>query len=232
MPQRNFRGRCAALSFVLLGLAACATPAPRTTPAGASSTSLIAGPDIFGSVTATQVHPTGRRGEVMASPVAQAGPLPSQPTGDELAFVREVLSDMQRRSFATDRETCGYIGRDAQGRMMASRINTGTEAACYLPAIPAGMRPVASIHTHGRYSPYYASEFPTVQDMTTDAADGINGYIATPGGRLWYVDSDRMVTYQLCQRGCLPQDPAYRPEHDGPVRLSFTLAELQHWERQ
>lgn len=230
MRQRNVQGRCAALLLLICALAAC-VPADRMQPAamgprGPSSSSLINGPDIFSSATSTQVYPTGSRGAAVVQP------LPSRPTGDELAFVHELLTDMQLRSFASNRETCGYIGRDRAGRMMASQINTGTEASCYLPQIPSGMRPVASVHTHGRYSPYYASEFPTVQDMTTDAEDGINGYISTPGGRLWYVDSDRMVARQLCQRGCMPQDPRYRPEDDGPVRPSFTVQELQRWENQ
>lgn len=229
MGQRNVWGRCAALTILLMAVAAC-TPPPQALPTAGARIGQSG--DIFGSVTATQVNPTDRQRATMTTTVAQAGPLPSRPTGDELAFVRELLTDMQLRSFASNRETCGYVGRDRAGRMMASPISTGSEAACYLPAIPLGMRPVASVHTHGRYSPYYASEFPTVQDMTTDAQDGINGYISTPGGRLWYVDSDRMVVWQLCDRGCLPQDPRYRPEHDGPVRSSFTLQDLKRWESQ
>lgn len=155
---------------------------------------------------------------------------PSSPTGDELDFATETLRQMQLHSYATGAETCGYIGRDAQGRMVATPINVGREASCFLPRPPAGMRVSASIHTHGTYSPAYASEFPTVQDVTTDARDGINGYISTPGGRMWYVDTQTMTVRQMCGRGCLPQDPQYRPEDDGPVRPMFTLAQLRAWE--
>jgi hypothetical protein len=151
----------------------------------------------------------------------------SNPTGAELAFVRGLLAEMQRRSFAEGREYCGYIGLDSAGRLGATPISRGTEASCRLPAFPRGFNPVASVHTHGTYSPDYQSEFPTVQDMLTDRASGIDGYIATPGGRLWHVDTDTMTVRLLCGRGCLPQDPLYRPEDDGEVRPAYTLAELR-----
>lgn len=189
-----------------------------------------------------QLQPQGSAIVESATPPAQTvraaiGPrsgrmvtAPSSPTGDELEFTRETLRQMQLHSYATGSETCGYVGRDAQGQMMASPINVGHEASCFLPRPPANMRVTASIHTHGTYSPAYASEFPTVQDMTTDARDGINGYISTPGGRLWYVDTGTMTVRQLCGRGCLPQDPHYRPEDDGPVRDMFTIEQLRVWE--
>lgn len=233
MQQRGVFGRCAALSLGVLvaGFLAACQPLGDTRQ-GPSSDSLIGRQ---GPYSDQLLQPTGQRGAVLVTgrtAVSRSGPLESQPTGDELTFVTALLTDMQRSSFARNREACGYIGRDAQGRMMASRINIGDEASCYLPALPQGMRPLASVHTHGRYSPYYASEFPTVQDMTTDAEDGIDGYISTPGGRLWYVDTDTMTVRQLCGRGCLPQDPRYRPEDDGPVRNIFTLRDLQRWENQ
>ncbi len=93
------------------------------------------------------------------------------------------------------------------------------------------MRLVASFHTHGSYSPYYASEWPTTQDVLTDASTGIDGYIATPGGRLWHVDTDTMTVRDLCGRGCLPQDPRYVASEDGPLRPTLTFRQLQAWER-
>ncbi len=155
----------------------------------------------------------------------------SSPTGAELAAAREVLTRLQYDSFTANAEHCGYIGLDQAGQIMLTPINRGSEASCELPAIPAGMTLLASFHTHGTYSPYYASEFPTSDDMLSDMAQNVDGYISTPGGRLWYVDSDTRTVRQLCGRGCLPQDPNYRPEDDGPVEPMFTLADLQRWER-
>ena len=221
VPWRGAASLCLAFA-----LAACALP-------GAGQ-----GPHVVA------IGPTGAMAGAMAGALAadkaaatttaprrqRPGTVASDPSGDELAFVTDLLREMQLRSYATGSETCGYVGRDPQGQMMASPINTGREASCLLPRTPPGMRVAASIHTHGTYSPAYASEFPTVQDMTTDARDGINGYISTPGGRLWYVDTATMSVRQLCGRGCLPQDPHYRPQDDGPVQAAYTIAELRAWE--
>jgi hypothetical protein len=165
--------------------------------------------------------------------VGQGGAFPTAEatgSGAERAFATAVLGDLQRESFAANAEHCGYLGIDSSGAYVTSPVSIGTEASCTLPSVPGGMTVLASFHTHGTYSPSYASEFPTSTDMLTDAADGIDGYISTPGGRLWYVDTDTMTVRQLCGRGCLPQDPAYRPEDDGPVRPSFTLRDLQAYE--
>lgn len=152
-------------------------------------------------------------------------------TGDELAFATAILTALQIRSFNENREYCGYLGRDSAGRLISTRHSAGSEASCYLPAIPAGMTVLASYHTHGTYSPIYASEFPTTMDIETDRADGVDGYIATPGGRLWYVDSDAMTVRQLCGPGCLPQDPSYRPDEAGQIRTAYTYRDLQLRER-
>lgn len=151
-------------------------------------------------------------------------------TGAELAYVTGILRDLQQRSFAANSEFCGYIGLDAGGNLTSTPIMQGDEASCGLPQIPYGMALLASFHTHGTYSPQYASEFPTTTDMLTDASDGIDGYISTPGGRLWHVDTDTMTARQICGRGCLPQDPGYVAADDGPVRPILTLQDLQRWE--
>ena len=201
--------RLAALSLLALAaLAACAASAPGADPGDSrkSEQSRIAGaPDI---------------------PVVEA-----TASGPELGFAKLVLSDLQRRSFAQNRELCGYIGLDPAGRFVTTPVSQGAEASCPLPLIPPGMRLIASFHTHGTYSPYYASEWPTTQDMLTDRESGIDGYISTPGGRLWHVDTDTMTVVELCGRGCLPQDPAYVSAEDGPLRQQMTYGHLVAWEQ-
>jgi hypothetical protein len=164
---------------------------------------------------------------------APGGPPTAEATasGAELALVRGVLSDLQRRSFAQNREFCGYLGLDASGRLVPTPISAGDEASCPLPAVPPGLTLVASFHTHSTYSPDYASEWPTVQDVLTDAQTGIDGYISTPGGRLWHVDTDTLTVREVCGRGCLPQDPNYVAAEDGPLRPVMTLRDLLSWER-
>lgn len=151
--------------------------------------------------------------------------------GDERAFASSVLADLQRRSFAQNREFCGYLGLDENDRWITTPISVGAEASCPLPVVPPGMRLAASFHTHGTYSPHYASEWPTTQDILTDRASGIDGYIATPGGRLWHVDTDAMEVTELCGRGCLPQDPNYIAAEDGPLLPLMTFGHIMAWER-
>ena len=205
--------RLAAFSILALAaLSACAAP-----PLG-----VVAPHDGGGrQVLTTQPRPYPSRG----IPVAEA-----TASGAELRYVGGILTHLQRQSFAQNREYCGYIGFDPMGRWMATPVTQGNEASCPLPEIPAGMRLVASFHTHGTYSPYYASEWPTTQDMATDASDDIDGYIATPGGRLWHVDTDTMTVHELCGRGCLPQDPNYVAAEDGPLRRTMSYQELFIWE--
>lgn len=199
--------------FCFVALAACAPPAASLAPAPSAGS-------VVQSLSATPAAtPSG------AFPVAE-----STGSGAELAAVTAILTDLQIASFAANAEHCGYIGLDPAGRIMQSDISRGTEDSCLLPYLPAGMTVLASFHTHGTYSPYYASEWPTTADMLTDAADGIDGYISTPGGRLWYVDTDTMTVREFCGRGCLPQDPRYRPAEDGPLRPVMTLEDLRRWE--
>lgn len=209
--------RGAATLLMILGLAACAA-GPAVSPRILPGT---------GSASVPRIDlPLNLGGPIVAA-APRVATLESAASGDELAFVTRLLSDMQILSYRTGRETCGYVGRDQTGQMVATPIVTGQEASCMLPPFPPGMMPLASVHTHGTYSPAYESEFPTVQDMLTDRSDQIDGYIGTPGGRMWYVDTDTMIVRQLCGRGCLPQDPGYRPEDDGNVLQSYTLRSLQ-----
>ena len=232
MRQGGSSARGAALSIpacpvpilaVLLLLGACAAPQglrgiPRASPEPAGAVRLDPG-------RADRVLSSGARLPSRGLPVAE-----STASGEELARVTAILRDLQALSFANNTEYCGYLGLDRSGAWATTDINEGSEASCPLPRVPAGLTLVASFHTHGTYSPYYASEWPTAQDMNTDASDDIDGYISTPGGRLWHVDTDTMTVRELCGRGCLPQDPSYVAADDGPLRPVMSYAELVAWE--
>lgn len=161
------------------------------------------------------------------NPVAE-----SQPSGAELAFVSGLLANLNRTSFAQNTEICGYLGRDPLGNLFTTESAPGREAECNLPTPPANMTLLASYHTHGTYSPEYDSEFPTTTDMQSDRAAGIDGYISTPGGRLWHVDSDTMTVTELCGVSCLPMDPNYQPDEAGRITTRYTFAGLQQHERR
>jgi hypothetical protein len=231
MTHRMGLTRLGPMLLALLAFSACDAPQARV-PAGSrisSGDGMMASP-----VLGTPVRSGGQQqlsgGPIFTASSARPATTEATGAGAERAFVTAILTDLQGESFRVNSEHCGYIGLDGAGNLMQTQSLRGTEASCTLPQVPAGMTLLASYHTHGTYSPRYASEFPTSTDMLTDASDGIDGYISTPGGRLWYVDSDTMTVRELCGRGCLPQDPNYVAADDGPVRPLMSLRDLQNYE--
>ena len=165
---------------------------------------------------------------LIASPaIAQDNTGESTGDGEELAFIMDLFAELQPRSVTENRELCGYIGYNRLGELRATRIMEGDEASCLLPNWPIKLTVIASFHTHSTFSRDYDSEVPSVIDIETDESSGIDGYVATPGGRLWYVDTDTMTVSQICGIGCLPQDPAFLAAADGAVRASYTYRGLQ-----
>ena len=143
----------------------------------------------------------------------------------EVRAAKQVLADAQARSFAENREYCGYLGYSASGALVSTRPRRGHLDEC-TPYWPRNMEVVASWHTHAAYDEGAWSEVPTVNDIEADEAEGVDGYIATPGGRVWYVDTTDMVVSQLCGLGCIQSDPRFIRGAEGPIRQSYTYREL------
>lgn len=160
---------------------------------------------------------------VLAASTASAGPRA------EVALIKEVFEEIQPLSFEKNREYCGYIGLDADGELVASEPRRGRKSSC-TPRDPRNIVVIlASYHTHGGYEGHDAYEVPSVDDIESDEAEGIDGYVATPGGRLWYIDTEDMVISQLCRAGCVPQAEGYVPEPDADIRQSYSYEELVTW---
>lgn len=143
----------------------------------------------------------------------------------EARFAKAVLQQIQSISFRKNREYCGYIGYDQNGVLFASNARKGRTNEC-TGAAPDTMDIIASYHTHGAFDPEVPAEFPSATDLEGDEAEGIDGYIATPGGRLWYSDSTDMMVSQICGVGCMKQDPEFVEGLDGNIHVSYTYREL------
>ena len=154
----------------------------------------------------------------------------AQPSG-EVNLVKSVLNQLQDVSFSKNREYCGYIGYDEKGVLFASNARRGRRDSC-LGRAPNNMDIIASYHTHGSYDPEARAEFPSAADLEGDEDEGIDGYISTPGGRLWYSDSQDMVVSQICGVGCLKQDPKFIAGEDGKIHVSYSYEELQEIESE
>lgn len=157
-----------------------------------------------------------------------AAPRAEKSDTEEAAFVRAILSDLQAASFAENREYCGVVGFDSEGHLVSSPISRGDEGSCLVTDDGDVVIATASFHTHGGFSEAYSSEVPSVDDLEGDEAEGIDGYVATPGGRFWFIDTaeDVIVASQLCSIGCLPSDPAFIPGRDGDIPPTMTYDEI------
>lgn len=141
------------------------------------------------------------------------------------AFAKSVLGSLQEQSIAETREYCGFIIQTQDGGLATTPISRGTEASC--ESRPGFAPVVASFHTHGSYAPRYDNEVPSVNDVMNDFEGQTDGYVSTPGGRLWLIDFESRTIRQLCGVGCLPADPNEDPTTAAPVPQSFTLDTLR-----
>ena len=145
---------------------------------------------------------------------------------EELRIAKEVLTRLQPMSFDKKREYCGYIGYDENGVMKASAAVAGTRDSCSAP-FPRNLAITASYHTHGDYDDGYHNEVPSDVDMEGDQQFYMNGYVSTPGGRLWYIDSRAMITQQICGISCLPAASRFRKGGSGDISESYTYDALR-----
>jgi hypothetical protein len=155
-------------------------------------------------------------------------PRPVDQTQTELDFVRQTFNRIQPASILGNREYCGYIGISDLGRYLATDPAAGDTSSCVAdwPEID-GFTVLASYHTHGSWLADYDNEVPSFQDMATDIRERVDGYVATPGGRLWYIDAANRVAREVCGRNCLKSDPAFQVSNDGPPDPFYTLWELR-----
>ena len=144
----------------------------------------------------------------------------------EAALARATLNALQEMSFRENREFCGYIIRTPDGGMAATPATRGKEGECFVTTVDDDAILLASYHTHGAFDYDVPAEFPSVSDVEADEEEGVDGYVSTPGGRFWYVDSTALVVSQICSIGCLKQDPAFVAGLDGDIALSYTYEEL------
>lgn len=157
-------------------------------------------------------------------------PRPVPQTDAEIAFAKALFDDIQAQSIAEDREYCGLMGLDRTGRWVATEAQPGEEASCWVPSpddVP--FTTIASYHTHGSWNPDYFNEVPSFDDIRTDIEDGIDGYVATPGGRLWFIDARAKEARQICGRACLREDPTFEPNPQMPVASTYSLDALREF---
>ncbi|SLN28627.1 hypothetical protein ROA7450_01189 [Roseovarius albus] len=143
-------------------------------------------------------------------------------TAEEIAFAKSVLNDLQAQSIAQNREFCGFIGLDEDGDYISTTPTRGRKGSCQ-PEREDDFEPLASFHTHGAHSADYDSELPSTDDLLADMDEGIDGYIGTPGGRVWFNDSSEESAMMLCGERCINSDPGYDPNDAPPPAKEYDL---------
>ncbi|MBS9716565.1 DUF4329 domain-containing protein [Pseudohalocynthiibacter aestuariivivens] len=145
----------------------------------------------------------------------------------EHQFVLEIFQTLNQRSVEIDREFCGFLYYDGRGQIAATRASKGGTHSC-MPVRPDGDYVIfSSYHTHAAYDPNSLNEYPSAQDVEGDFANRHNGYVATPGGRLWFIDFKKQIARQICDYRCLPFDSSYREPRRERPKSAVTLHELQ-----
>lgn len=148
----------------------------------------------------------------------------------ETAAARAILSELQFDSFDNNREYCGTIAINDDGAYIYSRVRRGRKDSCRPPNAWGG-EVIASFHTHAGFDFDADSEVPSPADVYSDFDEGINGYVATPGGRFWFIDGQNLTVSMICGIGCLPQDPDFQPGVFGEIRSFYTIDDLE-WRLQ
>ena len=170
----------------------------------------------FAAVTLIGVHMTAASGQ------------PRQSLTDELdIFAAEHLETIQARSFRDNVEYCGLFGLDENDNLVATKAKRGQPDSCEPEAGPPDLEVLATYHTHGGYSRNNDTEVPSVFDLTGDIDEGVDGYIATPGGRLWLNLAEERISVLLCGPGCLPADKAFRECAAFLPDVEYTLEDLR-----
>lgn len=163
--------------------------------------------------------------------IATRGPGPAYEriaSADSLnRFAKATLQEVQARSIADNLEYCGVIFEDATGSLSSSKVSQGDHATCEFDwGVPLGNHVVASFHTHAGYDPNYDFELPSEIDMANDIDARIEGFVATPAGRIWHIDWKSASASQLCGINCIAKDPNYSPSNEYPIKTHYSVDEL------
>lgn len=144
-------------------------------------------------------------------------------------FAARILDDLQKPSFAHNVEYCGMLVTRDGRTLAATPARRGRAASCVIarPDPDSGLTMVASYHTHAGDDVRADGEVPSATDLLSDMADGIPGYVATPGGRLWKTDPERQVVRLICASGCVRRDPRFIDCPDRAAGTHHTLWELE-----
>ena len=150
----------------------------------------------------------------------------------ELALIKQVMAKAQALSFQNNREYCGYLVLDEHDNMLATDLTKGRVDSCESADFDENLYPFASFHTHGAHVDGESYELPSYTDAQGDLEEQVDGYVATPGGRLWFINSQDRTIIMICDRGCVPADPRFNEHPEDQPDDFYTFKELKALEEE
>ena len=150
----------------------------------------------------------------------------------QIDFAIEFFNKIQPRSIAENREYCGYFGLNDDNQLVATAPTKGDSESCYADEPPYSLDIVASYHTHAGHSYEYDSEVPSSNDLEADIAEEVDGFISTPGGRIWFNSASREIAILICGRNCTVSDSDYDPDDTKSIRNRYTVDQLVRREQE
>ena len=149
----------------------------------------------------------------------------AQRKGDDTTAIA-FLAMLQDVSIRHNREYCGYFLRGPRGGLLATPPVRGRAEECLADEPGPDAEIAASYHTHGGYERDIDSEVPSIDDVFGDRQERLDGYISTPGGRVWFHDWETGALWQLCGLACVPADPDHDENAFEPVPQRTNLIGL------
>ena len=131
-------------------------------------------------------------------------------TFERLADVAETaLTKAQDLSLKNNREYCGYLAFDGDDKLRFTDPLKGDVESCEPPYVDDDWELIASYHTHGAIDPNETDvtfELPSTGDLESDMDEGVDGFLSTPGGRFWFIDTIDEVVIMLGDIGYFKKD--------------------------
>ncbi len=167
---------------------------------------------------------------VLASPSQADNHHWEQLTFEQIDAVAEaVLTEAQALSLANNREYCGYIAFNADDKLQYTAPIRGDIESCEPPVVPDSWELIASYHTHGALDPAEPDanfELPSSDDLISDSEEGVDGYLATPGGRFWFIDTVDELVILLGDTGYFAPDQRFMADVDCPPRAEYSFEDI------
>lgn len=153
-----------------------------------------------------------------------------QLTFEQIDGVAEVvLTQAQALSLANNREYCGYIAFNAADKLQFTAPIRGDIESCEPPVVPDSWELIASYHTHGALDPAEPDanfELPSSDDLISDSEEGVDGYLSTPGGRFWFIDTVDELVILLGDTGYFEPDQLFVEDIDCPLQAEYSFEDI------